>query len=101
MKFTGLLVDYLFIVGYVVVGFMISDHLMQKEKDPFLNGLLRLCFPLLILAGLLGVVENAIVWVSWPKWALAAVILFIWLIDLLHKLTAPPPPLKHPKKQVF
>ena len=95
-------VDYLFIVCYVAVMFMLSYHQMQNKTWVPLNTLLRLNLFLCFITGLLDFVENIILfrnfhhaqfnsdfvspqWVSWPKFIIAAWIILIWLISLVTK----------------
>src|SRR5207237_4745 len=79
------LIDFIWIVGYAGVLINLAYASMQKEKNNVLNELLRLCFFLALLAGLLDVVENGILlfdfnhlvspekfyssaYYSYPKW---------------------------------
>jgi hypothetical protein len=54
------LVDFLFVIGYVGVLMIVSNHLMQRQPIPALNELLRPCFILAVLAGSLDILENGI-----------------------------------------
>ncbi len=94
-----LLIDFLFIIGYVGVLITISNYLMQRQRRLWLNELLRLCLLLAIVAGLLDVIENCVLlfdmyhyrpgtpfytamWVAYPKFILIAFILLIWMKSL-------------------
>ena len=95
--------DFVFIFGYVSVLIFVSYGQMQRESRFWLNALLRLSFPLIILAGLLDCTENIILLgdmarynvghyylssfpVSLPKWVLAGWVVLVWLFSVV---TAP------------
>lgn len=101
------IIDFLFIIGYAGVLCMISYTLMQRESRVWVNELLRWCFPLALLTGLLDVIENSLIlsslyhyragdafhatqWVSYPKWTLVVIILMIWIIGLIAKMIRQP-----------
>jgi hypothetical protein len=94
-------VDFLWIISYVAVLIMVSYAIMQKQKSPFLNNLLRFCFLLAVLAGVFDVLENIVLIYdiyrytpfkkvyssaifSWPKWILIFFILLCWLLTLFN-----------------
>jgi len=95
--------DFLFIIAYAGLLCSISYHLMQREKHVFINELLRWCLPMSLLAGFLDFVENGILlfdmhhfqpghifypsmYVSYPKWILSGLVLFIWIISFTARL---------------
>ncbi|HEV3250565.1 MAG TPA: hypothetical protein VGZ71_06415 [Puia sp.] len=96
-------VDFIFILGYTGAIIMTSYNLMQGEKNPKWNNLLRLCFPLAVLIGLLDIVENIILLydmhdypgdhgliislpVSAIKWLLTLFVLAIIIIAAFRRL---------------
>jgi len=96
-------IDFLFIIAYAGLLCSISYHLMQSERHGFINELLRWCLPMSLLAGFLDVLENGILlfdmhhyqpghifypsmYVSYPKWILSGLVLFIWLISFMARL---------------
>jgi len=101
----NIIADFFFIIAYVGVILIISYALMQKEKNPFLNNLLRLDILLAFIAGILDIIENIILlydtgnyypgeyfissmWVSYPKWILIIWIILSWLISLSKRISS-------------
>lgn len=93
-------VDYFFILGYVGIIFIITGNILHRQQNGFLRTLLRLCFYFGGIAGVLDLVENSILlmdlhqyytgkdyvsamYVSYPKWILAGVVVLIWLICII------------------
>jgi len=94
-------VDFLWILSYTGVLIMVSYAIMQKQRAPFLNNLLRFCFLLAILAGFFDVLENIVLIYdmhqytplknvyssaifAWPKWIFVLFILISWLLSLVN-----------------
>jgi hypothetical protein len=92
-------VDCLFIICYVILLITVSYSQMQREKSFWLNTLLRLNFPLAILAGFCDYIENSLLfydfhfykvpsfypshWVSIIKFLLAGWVLLVWIISVI------------------
>lgn len=96
-------VDLVYIIGYVSALIMISYRLMQVETSPALNNLLRFCFLLAVLTGLLDLAEDLILlfdmyrfsgektvysarYVAYPKWIAGGAVLLVWLICGLKRV---------------
>jgi hypothetical protein len=96
-------IDFIWIAGYAGVLINAAYYLMQREKDKTLNELLRLCFFLALLAGLLDLIENGILlfdfnhlvsakqfyssaYVSYPKWILSGIVVLIVAVSYVRDL---------------
>lgn len=96
-------IDFIWIAGYVGVLVNLAYALMQRENSKLLNELLRGCFFLAFVAGLLDVIENCILlfdfshlkdpdhfyssmYFSYPKWALAGIVALTLLIASFKRL---------------
>jgi hypothetical protein len=111
-------VDFLFIVCYVGVLVIVSYKLLQRQKNPILNDLLRLCILLAFVAGILDAVENVILLgdftrfangegplhsaaiVAIPKWILLLLIILCWVIALLTSIFKKQSSHMHPKNPI-
>ena len=99
---TDLWIDFLFILGYTGILIIVSYFLMQRQRQLWLNELLRLCMPLAILAALLDIIENSILlfdvfhyrlgksffsamYVAYPKFALIIFILLSWVLAVCNR----------------
>ena len=100
---TNTIADFLFIIGYVGVLIIISNYIMQRQRKLVLNEMLRACFVLALLAGLLDLVENFILlynmhhyvpgseyistkFISYTKFGCIGMILLAWLFGLAGAL---------------
>jgi len=98
-------VDFLFIIGYVGVAVLISKSLMQGERNPRFNEIIRMCYLLAFLIGFLDVVENIILLsdmyhyredkayvgtalLSTTKFTIVGLLFIIWLVALIRRVIA-------------
>lgn len=96
-------IDFVFIVFYILLVIMLSYRRMELERNYLLNNLLRLNFLLIIVAGLLDVTEDIFLlrnihafhaggsyvstyWIASTKFVLAGWTVFVWLISLIKSV---------------
>lgn len=99
--FTG--IDFIYIIVYSYVLITLSYDRMQWEQNVFLNNLLRLNFPMAVLAGLFDVIENilflfnmehydlpggyvSIAPFTYAKWTLIGIVVLIWIVSKIKSL---------------
>jgi hypothetical protein len=94
---TGIKLDYLFIVFYVLLMINCSNHQMNQERNLILNNLLRFNIALAVDTGILDIAENVImmnnirsiddhiptVLISKLKLIFAGWIIVVWVVSLL------------------
>jgi len=93
----GTYIDFLWILGYAGVLTMVTYAVMQRQRNPSINNLLRFTLLLPLLAALFDVFENIILLYdmhsytpykklissmgpAWIKWTLIIFILLTWLL---------------------
>ena len=96
---SSILMDYAFLICYVLLMINCSNHQMNVERDLVLNNLLRLNIPLAVGTGILDVAENSIMlnnirslddffptaMISTVKFVLAGWIFVVWIVSVVKR----------------